>query len=274
MKALPALMSILNGVEYVFHEAGLVSVPASISQPLDNHEINITGTLNVLEAAAKCGVKRVVMASSAAIYGNSPELPKTEKMLPVPDSPYGLASVAKEHYASIYSKLYDLSVVSLRYFSVYGPRQAPSSPYSGVISRFVETLAAGEVPTIFGDGEQTRDFVFVKDVVKANLLAMEHPDITGGEVYNIATGHAVSLLELLQTVNPLNSADTKPIFDQARPGDIRHSRACISKAKCYLGYEPSFTLEEGLSDLLAWSQGRPEWREGEVTPSDPKDPNP
>jgi nucleoside-diphosphate-sugar epimerase len=175
-------------------------------------------------------------------------------MVPAPDSPYGLANIAKEHYASIYSRLYDLSVVSLRYFNVFGPRQDPSSPYSGVISKFVEALAADSVPRILGDGEQTRDFVFVKDVVQANLLAMHHPDMIGGEIYNIAAGHAVSLLELLQTVNRLNHTDTVPDFGQARPGDIRHSRACINKARSDLGYEPEFTLEEGLSELLAWRE--------------------
>ena len=246
-----ALTDALTGVDYVFHEAALVSVFDSVDRPFDNHEINLTGTLNVLDAAARSGVKRVVLASSAAVYGNDPTLPKVETMLPCPESPYGLAKISKEHYASVYSKLYGLPAVALRYFNVYGPRQDPRSPYSGVISIFVDRVLDGRSPKVFGDGQHTRDFVFVKDVVQANLLAMHHPDLKGGEVFNVATGQGCSLLALLETINRLNDTEIPPVFEPARAGDIQHSRADITRAKAVLGYAPSFTLRQGLAALMA-----------------------
>ena len=250
VRDLEALERALKGVDYVFHGAALVSVFDSVDRPFDNHSINLTGTLNVLEAAAKADVQRVVMASSAAAYGNDPALPKVETMLPVPESPYGLAKIAKEHYAAVYSKLYDLPVVCLRNFNVFGPRQDPGSPYSGAISVFVDRVLKGVAPTIFGDGEQTRDFVFVKDVVKANLLAMHSADLVGGEVFNIAGGRGCSLLELLETLNGVAGTRIRPEFAPERPGDVRHSVADITRARTVLGYEPSHTLGEGLRKLL------------------------
>ena len=244
------LLAIFKGVDYAFHEAALVSVFDSVDRPFDNHAINLTGTLNVLDAAAKNGVKRVVLASSSAIYGNDPELPKVEAMLPCPESPYALAKIAKEYYASVYSTLYDLPVISLRYFNVFGPRQDPGSPYSGVISRFSDLISGGRTPTIFGDGEQTRDFVFVKDVVQANLLAMRCPDLKGGEVFNVGTGRGSSLLQILEDINQLNGTDIAAEFAPARAGDIRHSRADISRARAVLGYEPAFNLAQGLAELI------------------------
>jgi len=244
----------MRDVDGVFHEAALVSVFDSVERPADNHSINITGTLNVLQAARAAGVKRVVTASSAAVYGNAPGLPKTEGMRPAPESPYALAKVAKEHYMTVFRKLYGLETVSLRYFNVYGPRQDPSSMYSGVISKFVDDMSAGRAPTIFGDGEQSRDFVFVKDVVRANLLAMHSGDVGQGEVFNVATQVRTTLLALIEVLKKLLAADVEPEFREARPGDIRHSLADLSRVKEQLGYTPEFSIEQGLGVLTDWAE--------------------
>ena len=246
-----ALKSAMQGVDYVFHEAALVSVFDSVDRPLDNHEINISGTLNVLMAAKEAGVKRVVVASSAAIYGNDPALPKTEDMKPQPESPYALAKIAKEYYMSVFSKLFGLQTVSLRYFNVYGPRQDPSSMYSGVISKFTEVVRAGQNPSVFGDGLQTRDFVFVKDVVQANLAAMHTDGLGGGEVFNVGTGRAISLLDLLSTLKELTGRSFEVQFKPARAGDIRHSLSDITRARRALKYAPRYDLKRGLGELLA-----------------------
>ena len=246
-----ALAQAMHGVRYVFHEAALVSVFDSVDRPLDNHEINITGTLNVLNAARVAGVKRAVVASSAAIYGNDPALPKREDMRPQPESPYALAKIAKEYYMSVFASLYGLETVSLRYFNVYGPRQDPKSMYSGVISKFCDVLAAGKDPTIFGDGGQTRDFIFVKDVVAANLLAMESPGIGHGEAFNVATGHQTSLIDLLAVLEELTGRNFTTHFQPARAGDIRHSYADVTKARQQMGFEAKYGVREGLRHLLA-----------------------
>ncbi|MBT4136347.1 MAG: SDR family oxidoreductase [Candidatus Latescibacteria bacterium] len=247
-----ALSSAMAGVDYVFHEAALVSVIDSVHRPRDNHEINLTGTLNVLETAQKSGVKRVVLASSAAIYGNDLTLPKQETMRPQPESPYGLAKIGKEYYARIFSTLYDLPVVALRYFNVYGPRQDPKSAYSGVISIFVDRVLNNDAITIFSDGEQSRDFVFVKDVAKANLLAMHADNIKGGEVFNVATGESVSLLHLLKAIQDIEGSHVTPTFGPERAGDIRHSAADITLAQSILGFKPDYSLSDGLAELVAF----------------------
>jgi UDP-glucose 4-epimerase len=244
----------VEGIDFVFHKAAPVSVFDSVQRPLDNHEINLTGTLNVLEGAKEAGVKRVVLASSAAIYGNGPELPKVEAMRPQPESPYTLANIANEHYGRVFSKLYSLPVISLRYFNVYGPRQDPHSPYSGAVSQFVDILFAVGTPTIFGDGTQSRDFVFVKDVVRANLLAMHTTSLKGGEVFNVATGERTSLLGLLESVQRIAGVSGGPTFRAERTGDIKHSLADISLAKHVLDFHPTFTLHEGLESLISWSR--------------------
>jgi nucleoside-diphosphate-sugar epimerase len=246
-----ALQAALRGIEYVFHEAALVSVAISVEQPEENDAINIRGTLNVLQAARAAGVKRLVIASSSAIYGNNPELPKREEMLPEPESPYALAKLAGEHYLRLFSSLYGLQTVVLRYFNVFGPRQDARSMYSGVISKFAADLQAGRTPTIFGDGGQTRDFVFVKDIVQANLLAMRSDKVGRGEAFNVATNTKHTLLELLATLQKLTGRTGQPNFEPARSGDIRHSYADISKAQRVLGYQPKFTLADGLRELLA-----------------------
>jgi nucleoside-diphosphate-sugar epimerase len=245
----------MNGADYVFHEAALVSVFDSVERPEDNHSINLTGMLNVLLAARENKVRRVVFASSAAVYGNDPVLPKTEDMVPQPESPYALAKITGEYYLRVFSSLYNVETVSLRYFNVFGPRQDPSSMYSGVISKFTDMLKNGATPLIFGDGKQTRDFVYVKDVVQANLLAM-HTDKAGkGEVFNVATNNTCSLLELIDIMNTILGTDIKPAFRDARAGDIRHSYASVDRAKAVLGYAPAYSLKAGLESLLAY-EGR------------------
>jgi len=190
------------------------------------------------------------LASSAAIYGNHPTLPKTETMRPQPESPYALGKITGEYYLSIYSKLYGVETASLRYFNVYGPRQDPSSMYSGVISKFSDVLRKGEIPTIFGDGAQSRDFVFVKDIVQGNLLAMHSKNAGQGEAFNIATGTSISLLELLSAMASLLGRTVSPVFKEARSGDIRHSSADISRAKSLLEYSPKFSIQQGLKVLF------------------------
>lgn len=248
-----ALERAMAGVDFVFHEAALVSVFDSVERPQDNNAINITGTLNVLTAARNQRVKRVVMASSAAVYGNNPELPKREEMRPEPESPYALAKITDEYYMRVFHTLYGLETACLRYFNVFGPRQDPSSMYSGVISKFSDVLKKGATPTIFGDGQQTRDFVYVKDVVQANLLAVRSPEAGRSGVYNVATGKGISLLELLQTMCKLLGRDVTPIFKEARAGDIRHSLADISSAARILNYSPRYSVEAGLKELFAYS---------------------
>jgi len=209
------------------------------------------GTMNVLEAARAAGVRRVVFASTAAVYGNAPELPKREDMRPAPESPYAAAKLAAEHVLAVHARLYGLETVSLRYFNVYGPRQDPSSPYSGVISRFVEAMRRGEAPRVFGDGRQTRDFVFVRDVVGANLAAMRSPRVGRGETVNVGTGRRTSLIELLDALAAAAGCGVRPEFGPPRPGDVRDSVADISAARELLGYEPSVSLAEGLAALWA-----------------------
>lgn len=245
-----AVQQACAGVDGVFHEAALVSVFDSVQRPRDNHDINATGTLNVLLAAREQGVRRVVFASTAAVYGNEPELPKREAMRPSPESPYAAAKVMGEHYLHLFHSLYGVETVALRYFNVYGPRQDPRSPYSGVVSRFVECARTGARPVVFGDGLQSRDFVYVADVVQANLAAMQRPDVGHGECFNVASGRTATLLDLLALISRLIGRELAPSFEAARPGDIRHSAADITQATEKLGYAPHFTLEQGLRELL------------------------
>lgn len=245
-----AVKQAVQGVSGIFHEAALVSVFDSVQRPGDNHAINATGTLNVLLAAREAGVARVVLASTAAAYGNDPVLPKQETMTPQPESPYAVAKVMSEHYLRLAAQLYGVETVVLRYFNVFGPRQDPKSPYSGVISRFCDDLAAGRAPTIFGDGLQTRDFVFVSDVVQANRLAMSDRVKGAGQIYNVASGSTTSLLDLADTLRRLGGRPFQPVHREPRAGDIRHSAAAIDRARQELGYAPQFSLEDGLRLLL------------------------
>ena len=245
-----AIGTAMQGMTHCFHEAVLVSVFESVERPFDNHDINMSGTLNVLQAVRDAGVQRVVFASSAAIYGNDPELPKRETMRPQPASPYAAGKITGEYYLSIFAQLYGVQTVSLRYFNVFGPRQDPKSMYSGVISKFTDDVKAGRAPTIFGDGQQTRDFVFVKDVVQANLKAMFGTKVGAGEACNVATGQTASLLDMVRVLGELTGRTITPNFKDARKGDIQHSSADIAKARQLLGYEPKFTLKTGLQALL------------------------
>jgi nucleoside-diphosphate-sugar epimerase len=237
------------GTEGIFHEAALVSVPAAVEQPRLSFEINARGSFNVFEAARDARVRRVVYASSAAVYGDNAQLPLAESVLPRPLSPYGLDKLYTEYLGALYQSLYGLETFALRYFNVFGPRQDPRSPYSGVISIFVDLLRAHRTPTIFGDGNQTRDFVYVGDVAEANLRAM-FADYRGFRVFNVATGRQTSLIHLLSQLQQLTGTSIAPRFEEARKGDIRHSLADISLIERELGYIPSRTLSEGLSLLL------------------------
>lgn len=253
VRAADVVSEACRGMEAVFHEAALVSVVDSVTRPRDNHDINITGTLNVLEAARQHGVPRVIMASSAAIYGNDPALPKQESMWPSPASPYAIAKLTGEHYLQVYSQLYGMQNVALRYFNVYGPRQSAASPYSGVISKFVQCLQQGVAPTVCGDGQQTRDFVYVQDVVQANVAALACSCAGVEPVFNVASGRVTTLLGLLQVLGELAGRPLVPEFAPARAGDIRHSAADISKAAVRLGYRPTFALPAGLRLLLDYA---------------------
>ena len=241
----------LAEVDYVLHHAAVASVQTSIERPRFEQEVNAVGTLQLFEAARRAGVRRVVFAASAASYGKDPTAPKREEMLPAPESPYAISKIAGEYYARVYSSLYGLEVVCLRYFNVFGPRQDPSSPYSGVISIFAERMLAGAAPTVFGDGGQSRDFVYVDNVVEANMRACATPGIAG-RVYNIGCGRSASLLELVAALNRVLGTAIEPEFAPARPGDVRISLADITRAQRELGYEPVVHFEEGLEQTLAW----------------------
>jgi UDP-glucose 4-epimerase len=245
----------MRGVRHVYHEAALVSVPASIERPAENHAINLTGTLNVLEAARAAGAARVVFASSASVYGDAPELPARETAPPAPTSPYALAKATGEAYLRLYAGTYGLATVSLRYFNVYGPRQDPGSMYSGVVARFCEAARRGERPTVFGDGRQTRDFVFVGDVVEANLRAARAPGLGRGEVFNVGTGRRVSLLDLLETLGEIAGRPLAPAWEAARRGDARDSVADPARATERLGFTARTTLREGLTRMARGSSG-------------------
>ncbi len=241
----------IRGCELIFHEAAEVSVTRTVQDPLESAQINDMGTLQLLETARHSGVKRVIIACSSAVYGDDPQMPKQENMLPRPMSPYAVQKLTGEYYARMYNDLYGLETVSLRYFNVYGPRQDPSSPYSGVISIFMDKAAKRESPVIYGDGEQTRDFVFVKDVVTANLLAASVPD-AGGKVFNVGIGSSISINELWRLISRMSGNSKKPEYGPPRAGDIRESLSDISKAEKELGFTPAYSFEKGLEITMEW----------------------
>lgn len=245
---LPLLQQTMEGVDGIFHEAAIASVQQSIQNPLNTHDVNSTGTLNVLIAARDCGVKKVVCASSAAVYGDDPLLPKREEMISTPLSPYAVSKLTGEYYCSVFSQLYGLKTVSLRYFNVFGPRQDPGSEYSGVISKFIAQARRNKPITIFGNGEQTRDFVFVSDVVSANILAMEN-EVQG--VFNVGCGVQTSLNELAKIVKNVVGIDVPIIYEPSRTGDIIKSFADIYKARAMLEYAPKYTLKDGLERTVS-----------------------
>ena len=243
----------VHGVDCILHEAALNSVAASVLQPVSTEEINVLATLKLMVAARDAGVRRFIYASSAAVYGNSPELPKRETMSPHPSSPYGYSKLAVEHYGRLFTELYGFETVGLRYFNVLGPRQDPSSDYSGVISKFITTMLRGAPPIIHGDGLQTRDFIHVSDVVQANLLATTAT--MSGRVYNTATGSSHSLLDVVSTLNEILGTRLEPTFDAPRAGDIKYSAADISALRQH-GYEPGMDFRAALADTVQWYSSR------------------
>jgi len=239
------------GVEVVFHQAALPSVPRSVADPLTTSEVNISGTLNVFWASRDAGVRRVVYASSSSVYGNSDILPKLESMPPSPRSPYAATKLAGEVFGKIFYELYRLETVGLRYFNVFGPRQNPKSEYAAVVPRFVSALLNRNRPVIYGDGEQSRDFTFVDDVVQANLLAWQAAGV-GGEVFNIAGGNRITLNNLLDILINITGIQVEAVYAESRPGDVRHSMAGIEKASRMLGYFPKTSINEGLRLTVEW----------------------
>ncbi len=246
-----AVSDAMRGADTVFHQAAVVSVPLSVEDPVGSAEVNEMGTLKVLDAARTLGVGRVVLASSSAVYGDDPALPKTEDMPPRPLSPYAAQKLANEFYADLYHRLYGLETVCLRYFNVFGPRQDPSSPYSGVISIFMERAVSESAPVIYGDGGQSRDFVFVSDVARANLAAAGHPDAPGG-VFNVGTGRSVTVGRLWEAVRELAGLDLEAGFADPRKGDVRHSLADIGKLRSATGFTPEVAFEDGLRRTFEW----------------------
>jgi nucleoside-diphosphate-sugar epimerase len=242
----------VDGVDYVLHQAAIPSVPRSVEDPVASNRANIDASLNLLVAARDAKVRRVVYAGSSSAYGNSPTMPKVETMPTAPLSPYALQKLVTEQYCQMFTALYGLETVTTRYFNVFGPRQDPSSPYSGVISLFISALCESRQPKIFGDGEHTRDFTYVANVVDGVLKACHAPNVAG-EVINVATGGRVSLNHLFRSVRALTGASTiEPIYEAPRVGDVKDSQADIGKAKRLLGYEPSVTFDEGLERTVAW----------------------
>src|ERR671912_294932 len=243
--------SVVKGCDYVLHQAAIPSVPRSVKDPITSNRANVDATVNILVAARDAGVRRLVFAGSSSAYGDTPTLPKHEDMPTNPLSPYALQKVVGEQYLQMFTRLYGLETVSIRYFNVFGPRQDPTSPYSGVISVFATALIENRPPMIYGDGEQTRDFTYVANVVDGVLRACEAPGASG-EVINVATGGRISLNQLFEEMRQLVGADVKPAYAEPRAGDVRDSQADISKASRILGYQPTVSFEDGLKKTVDW----------------------
>jgi len=244
-----------NGVEFVFHEAALASVPRSVEDPVSSNSSNVTGTLNVLVAARNAGVRRVVYAGSSSAYGDQPTLPKREDMSPDPISPYAVSKLAGEHYMRSFTRVYGLETVTIRYFNVFGPHQDPSSQYSGVLAKFSLGMLEGRTPVVYGDGTQSRDFTYIENVVNANLLAMAAPgEKVSGGVFNVATEQRITLNDAVQSLRELTGYTGPVEYAPARAGDIAHSLADISRARAAFGYQPTVNFHEGLRRTLLWYQ--------------------
>jgi UDP-glucose 4-epimerase len=241
----------VQGASYVLHQAAIPSVPRSVKEPLQSHESGPTATLNLLEASRLSGtVKRLVFAASSSAYGDTEELPKHEAMLPNPLSPYAASKVAGEMYVRCYGRTMGLDTVALRYFNIFGPRQDPSSPYSGVIAKFSKVMTEGGQPVIFGDGSQSRDFTYIDNAVHANMLAMSHPEPLGGDVFNVGTGSRIDLIQLVQELNLALGKEITPIFEAERRGDVKHSLASLAKIRSKLGYLPLVDFRQGLQKTI------------------------
>jgi UDP-glucose 4-epimerase len=253
---LNAMKQACADVDFVLHQAAIPSVPKSVLDPLASNRANVDGTVNVLVAARDAKVRRVVYAASSSAYGDTPTLPKHEGMTPNPISPYAVAKLASEHYMISFYRCYGLETVALRYFNIFGPRQDPSSPYSGVLAKFITLMLRGEQPTIFGDGEQSRDFTYIDNAVEANLLACEAPaSEAAGKVFNVATGRRITLNETVKMLQTLTSYFGETMYAPERGGDIKHSLADISKAEAHLRYRPKVNFEEGLRLTVEWYRG-------------------
>jgi nucleoside-diphosphate-sugar epimerase len=250
---LDAMKSACDGADYVLHQAAIPSVPKSVLDPIASNRANVDGTVNLLVAARDAKVKRVIYAASSSVYGDTPTLPKRERMTPDPISPYAVAKLASEHYMASFYRCYGLETVALRYFNIFGPRQDPSSPYSGVLAKFITLMLRGEQPTMFGDGEQSRDFTYIDNAVDANLLACQAPALrVAGKTFNVATGRRITLNETFKLLQRLTSYSGSPIYGAERGGDIKHSLADISSAEKHLGYKPKVTFEDGLRRTVDW----------------------
>lgn len=247
------LQNTFKDVDYVLHQAAIPSVPRSIKDPMKSNAANINGTLNVLIAAKDNGVKKVVQASSSSAYGDTPTLPKKEDMKPIPLSPYAVSKLAGEYYCQVFTNVYGLSTISLRYFNVYGPRQDPSSEYAAVVPKFINNVLNKKPPVIYGDGKQTRDFTFINDVVCANILAAESKE---NGIFNVAGGKRISINDLAKSIMNICGTHLDPIHDDSLPGDIKHSLADISKAEEKLGYKPKFNLIKGMEETVKWFQNQ------------------
>ena len=247
------LKEVCRGVDFLLHQAAIPSVPRSVSDPLTSHLANVDGTLSLLLAARDAGVKRLVFAASSSAYGDTPTLPKREDMLPNPISPYAVQKLAGELYMSSFQKVYGLETVSLRYFNIFGPWQDPSSQYSGVLARFISAMLAGETCTIYGDGEQSRDFTYIDNAVSANLLACSAPaDRVSGKTFNVATGTRYSLNQTFEMLASIMGYSKTPRYAEPRSGDVKHSLADISKARQAMGYDPKIDFETGLRRTVSW----------------------
>ncbi len=245
------LQGTMQGVDYVFHLAAIASVPRSIADPQLCHDVNVTGTLNVLNAARQAGVKRVIYAASSSAYGDIEADSQEESMSPRPLSPYGAAKLAGEYYMQAFYHVYGLETVCLRYFNVFGPRQDPNSEYAAVIPKFATAILKGQAPTIFGDGKQSRDFTFIGNTIQGNLLAMKSPN-AAGQVMNVACGQSYTLLDVVRVINDYLGSNIKPVFAPARAGDIKHSKANIAKAETLLGYKPTVSFTDGVYRTVSW----------------------
>ena len=244
-----------EGMDFVFHQAAIPSVPKSVADPISSNEANIQGTLNILVAARDGEIKRLVYASSSSVYGDTPVMPKQEDMIPLPLSPYAISKLTGEYYCRVFYQLYGLETVVLRYFNVFGPRQDPASQYAAAIPKFITSLLKNKPPTIYGDGEQTRDFTYVGDVVEANILALKASGAAGG-IFNIARGEVISINFLIEKLQEIIDSHTEPVHIDPRPGDIKHSLSDISRAKNILGYQPATPLETGLARTVKFFNSR------------------
>ena len=251
LRELDAVHQAVAGIDYVFHQGARPSVARSLADPILSNNVNINGTLNLLVAARDAGVKRVVYAASSSAYGNIPTLPRSETLSPQPASPYAITKYVGECYCRVFTQVFGLETVALRYFNIFGPRQNPTSQYSAVIPKFIHAYLQGNSPTIEGNGEQSRDFTYIENAIHANLLAC-HAEGIAGEVFNIGCGQQTSINRLANLIGEMMDADTKPVYTSSRPGDVQHSRADIQKAQRLLGYEPKVELKAGLRHTIDW----------------------